>query len=257
MIVFSSKEKIKIGFGLVGVIILFLVITYFFESSDNAITKVISGESLKPVYSVDTDEEKIAISFDACWGSERTDKILEVLNEYDVKATFFLVNIWMEDYPDKTEEICEAGHEIGLHSKTHPHFTKLSVEEIKKELKENHDMVKDITGYEAEVFRPPFGDYNSTVIETVNEMGLTAVQWDVDSLDWKENLDGDEIAKRVLERVDSGSIVLFHNDGKNTVEAIKTIIPELQKQGYSIVPVSDLLIDEDWYVDVNGVQRKN
>jgi len=258
VIVISLKGKVKPILGLLALSLVALFFMNFFSKNwgDNFITAVIGRNTLKPVYSVDTEEKKIALSFDACWGAERTRKILDILDQYKIKTTFFLVNIWLEDYPDKAKEIASRGHEIGLHSTTHPHFTKLSVEKMREELKNNYDMIKKVTGYEPRLFRPPFGDYNNNVIETAKEMGLITVQWSVDSLDWKEDLSAEQIAQRILSRVDKGAIVLMHNDGKHTPEVLKIIIPELGKEGYSIVPVSELLLKGDWYVDVNGVQRK-
>lgn len=257
MVVFSFKGKFKLIIFIIVLVVLVLFAGYFFAKDVQEIVSMVAGtESLKPIYQVDTDEKKIAISFDACWGSEKTDDILDILDENNVKATFFLVNIWLEDYPDKAKEVAKRGHEIGLHSTTHPHFTQLSVEEMKEELIKNKEMVKKVTGYDAKLFRPPFGDYNNQVIKTVSELDLTTIQWSVDSLDWREDLSAQDISKRILERVEKGAIILMHNDGQHTPQVIKTVLPELKRQGYSIVPVSELLIKEDWYVDSEGIQRK-
>ncbi|NLJ99841.1 MAG: polysaccharide deacetylase family protein [Clostridia bacterium] len=228
---------------------------YSLYMGEGFIAAVTGKRTLKPVYSVEMEDKKVALSFDACWGAERTEKILDILDKYKVKTTFFLVNIWLEDYPDKAKEVAERGHEIGLHSTTHPHFTTLPVEEMKKELKDNYDMVEKTTGYKAKLFRPPFGDYNNTVIETAGDMGITTIQWSIDSLDWKD-LSAQEIANRILSRADKGAIILMHNDGKHTPESLEIIIPKLKAEGYSIVPISDLIHQENWYVDINGIQRK-
>jgi len=257
MVVFSLRGKLKIIIGVFSLVALTICVSYFFLNDAKEIVSALAGkEALKPVYSVDTDEKKVAISFDACWGAERTDNILDILDENGVKATFFLVNIWLEDYPEKAKEVAQRGHEIGLHSTTHPHFTQLSPAQMKEELKKNKDMVKKVTGYDATVFRPPFGDYNNEVITTASDLGLTTVQWSIDSLDWQENLSTQDIVKRIMERVDKGAIILMHNDGQHTPDVIKIILPELKRQGYDIVPVSKLLIKEDWYVDSEGIQRK-
>jgi len=257
MVVFSLRGKLKVILFVIAVVVLFLLGGHFFLNDAQELVLMVTGkETSKPIYKVDTDEKKVAISFDACWGSERTDAILDTLDKNGVKATFFVVNIWLEDYPDKAKEVAERGHEIGLHSTTHPHFTRLSKEQMKEELLKNKEMVKKVTGYDAKVFRPPFGDYNNEVIKTAKELGLTTIQWSVDSLDWKENLSSQDISKRILERVEKGSIILMHNDGQHTPDVIKTVLPELKRQGYSIVPVSDLLIKDEWYVDSEGIQRK-
>ncbi len=257
MVVFSLKGKLKlIVFVVLLVAGVILAGTFLIDDAKELVSMVTGSEAAKPIYKVDTDEKKVAISFDACWGAERTEDILDILDDNRVKATFFLVNIWLEDYPDKAKEVAERGHELGLHSTTHPHFTRLSREEMKEELSKNKEMVKEITGYDAVVFRPPFGDYNNEVLKTAEELGLTTIQWSVDSLDWKENLSAQDITKRILERVENGSIILMHNDGQHTPSVIKVVLPELKRQGYSVVPVSALLIKEDSYVDSQGIQRK-
>lgn len=238
--------------GAVVAIVLICMITISFNISETI--QVATGKKLKPIYKVDTKEKKVAISFDACWGSENTLKILDILDKYNVKTTFFLVNIWLEDYPDKAKEIRARGHEIGLHSTTHPHFTRLSDEKIREELQKNKDMIKKVTGFDAILFRPPFGDYDSRVVKIIQDMGLYPIQWSVDSLDWR-GLSASQMTRRVTERIGPGDIVLFHNDGEHTVEAIDEIIKILQSQGYKIVPVSELIYKGDYYVDVNGIQH--
>jgi len=202
-----------------------------------------------------TQEKKVAFSFDATWGAEHTPKILETLSRHQVKTTFFLTNIWLEKYPHMAKKIAEEGHEIGLHSTTHPHFTALSQEEMEKELKENYQKVKEITGYEARFFRPPFGGYDDRVIRTCHLLGFQVIQWDVDSLDWQEGMTAEAIKKRVLNGVKPGSIVVFHNNGRYTAEALDPILPELKKRGYEIVPVGQLLLQGEYYIDHTGEQR--
>nr|WP_245523114.1 polysaccharide deacetylase family protein [Thermosediminibacter oceani] len=209
-----------------------------------------------PIYRVQTEEKRIAISFDAAWGSDKTPKLLEILKKYNVKTTFFLVKMWMDKYPDMTKLIAQEGHEIGNHSATHPQMGNLSKQQIIEEIKSTHEKIKELTGQECKVFRPPFGDYSNTLIETANELGYYVIQWDVDSLDWKD-LSAGAIYSRVVNQVKPGSIVLFHNNGKYTAEALEPILKELIGRGYEIVPVSQLLIKGDYYVDRNtGEMRK-
>lgn len=208
----------------------------------------------KPVYAVDRTDKVISLSFDASWGAEHTEELLSALEQYDVKTTFFLVNLWMEEYPDLVREIHAQGHEIGLHSATHPHFTELSEGQMTEELDKNRRLLKELTGENATLFRPPYGDYNDTVIRTAEQQGLTAVQWSVDSLDWK-GISAEEISRRVMENVTSGSIILLHNNGDHTVEAVQSILPTLLKEGYKIVPVGEILIKGDSFTDSNGIQH--
>ncbi|MGI9953368.1 polysaccharide deacetylase family protein [Moorellaceae bacterium AZ2] len=242
---------------LAGLLLFFLGMLAGGYLADQPPLAVLVGRAKKllPIYSVATTEKKVALSFDATWGAEHTPKILEILRRHNVKTTFFLTNIWLHKYPDVAKKIAAEGHEIGLHSATHPHFTSLSEEQMEQELRDNHRMVEEITGYKPELFRPPFGDYNDTVIQVVQRLGYKAIQWDVDSLDWQEHLSADDIYNRVVKGIKPGSIVLFHNNGRYTADVLGPLLEKLRAEGYQVVPVSELLIKGDYYVDHAGVQR--
>ncbi|MCT4597813.1 MAG: polysaccharide deacetylase family protein [Vallitalea sp.] len=175
--------------GITKIIGILLIILAIMMLSNMLIEKTIETLSVSkkslPIYCVDTDEKKIAISFDAAWGNDDTDDLLAILKEYNIKTTFFLVSMWVEKYPDDVKRMIEEGHDIGNHSSTHPHMTKLSKEGVKKELMGAHDKVKELTGYEMELFRPPFGDYNDSLVETAKECGYYTIQWDVELIDMK------------------------------------------------------------------------
>ncbi|MEW6663277.1 MAG: polysaccharide deacetylase family protein [Bacillota bacterium] len=251
--------KKKFLLRLAGILFACLVFASFLilltKAGLNPVAVVAGEKKLRPIYRVDTEEKKVAISFDATWGAEYTDELLSILEQHQVKTTFFLVNIWLEKYPQVAKRIVAAGHELGLHSATHPHFSKLSAEKIREELLSNQKMIKDITGCDAYLFRPPFGDYNNTLIRVSEELGIKVIQWDVDSLDWKD-ITAEQIYNRVIRQVKPGSIVLFHNNAKNTPKAISPILEKLKAGGYQIVPVSDILLKGDTYVDANGIQRQ-
>lgn len=209
-----------------------------------------------PVYSVRTEEKKIAVSFDCAWGVDYTDKLLDVMEKENVKCTFFMVEFWVKKYPEYVKKIDERGHEIGTHSATHPHMNGLSVDEIEKELLTSKNAIREITGKDVILFRPPFGEYSNKVIESAERQNLIAIQWSVDSLDWK-NISAKEIAERVLKRVKKGSIVLFHNQGLHTAEALPTIIKEFKRQGYEFVTIGDLIYKDGYYIDGTGEQIKS
>ena len=213
-----------------------------------------TGGDIKPIYSVETKEKKIAISFDAAWGADKTAGIMDILDQHNVKATFFLVGFWIDKYPDMVKTIAQRGYEIGNHSLNHPHMPQLTKEQMTTELKEVNAKLKELTGKEAALFRPPFGDYNDTLVTTVNELGMHCIQWSVDSLDWKE-LGVKEMTDRVLKNVKEGSIVLFHNNSKYILDALPGILKELQKK-YEIVPVGELIYTENYTVDRQGIQHK-
>lgn len=256
MLIIDLKKRRKlIIIGLTLILIMCLWGTVRYLESTYLVSTVVKTVRLLPIYQVGTDEKKVAISFDASWGAEHTLNILDTLDKYQIKATFFLVNIWLEDYPDMAREIAKRGHEIGLHSVSHPHLSQLSEDSIKEELEGNHQLIMETTGYNARLFRPPFGDYDNKVIRVADTLGYQTIQWSVDSLDWKD-LSASEIENRVLNRIDPGDIVLFHNNGLHTAEALGPIILALKEKGYGIVPIGNLLHKDDFYIDVNGIQRQ-
>ncbi len=211
------------------------------------------GERRIPVYSVDTTEKKIAISFDAAWGDEYTAGILDILDTYDVKATFFLVNFWAEKYADDVRMIAEKGHDIGNHSASHPDMANMSEEEIRNELNTAADTIESITGERPALFRPPYGSYSDTLIECAESLGYTTIQWDVDSLDWKD-ISTEQIVERVTRNVKNGSIILFHNNAQHVLEYLPLILDNLKKNGYEIVKISDLIYHDNYHVNEQGRQ---
>lgn len=217
--------------------------------------RVAASRSL-PIYSVETQEKKIAISFDCAWGVEYTDTLLDVMAKNDVRCTFFAVQFWVEKYPEYVEKIVTAGHEMGTHSRTHPYMSKLSEAQIRDELTTSCSAIERLTGQKVTLFRPPYGDYNNLLIDTCNTMGLYPIQWDVDSLDWK-NLSATEIAMRIINGAKNGSIILCHNNGLHTAEALPLIFSTLQNRGFTFVPIGELIYRDNYTLDHNGRQHKN
>lgn len=206
-----------------------------------------------PIYYVKTDEKKVAISFDCAWGVDYTDTLLEVMKEHDVKCTFFMVEFWSKKNPDYVKKIHDAGHEIGTHSATHPYMSKLDKSTIVKELTTSSQAIESITGQKVILFRPPYGDYNDLLINTAKDLSLYTIQWDVDSLDWKD-LSKQQITERVVTRVKNGSIVLFHNQGLHTHEALSDIIKNLKDKGYTFCTIGELIYKQDYKIGADGGQ---
>lgn len=209
-----------------------------------------------PIYCVDTSDKKIALSFDAAWGNEDTKKIMDILDKHKIHVTFFMTGGWVESYPDDVKMIAERGHDLGNHSQNHKQMSKLSLEECKQEIQSVHDKVKEITGKEMILFRPPYGDYNDTLITATEECGYHAIQWDVDSLDWKD-YGVDSIIKTVCEHkhLGNGSIILCHNGAKYTADALDTLITTLQEKSYEFVPISQLIYPDSTEIDTEGRQH--
>lgn len=209
-----------------------------------------------PIYAVEEDpkEKRAALTFDAAWGNEDTETLIRILKRYQVPATFFLVGQWVDRYPESVRALSDAGHEIGNHSDTHPYLTRCDGERILAELERCNEKIRAITGREPKLHRCPFGDYDDNVIRSIRSIGMEPIQWNVDSLDWKE-IPAGEISRRVLSQVKGGSIILFHNAAAHTPEALPEIIETLQREGYTLCTVSELLVPGEYTLDSAGVQH--
>lgn len=231
--------------------------SFKYVSGFASVSSNVNGREL-PIYCVETKEKKVALSFDAAWGNEDTRKLLEILKKHKVHVTFFMTGGWVESYPEDVKAIYKAGHDLGNHSENHKNMSQLSDEEKTKEIMSVHNKVKELTGVEMQLFRPPYGDYDDEVVLNAKKNGYYAIQWDVDSLDWKD-YGVDSIIDTVVnhKNLGNGSIILCHNGAKYTAEALEAVIAGLQEKGYEIVPISELIYKEDYHMDVTGRQIKN
>lgn len=200
-----------------------------------------AGGRQLPIYCVQTEKKEISLTFDAAWGNSDTDELLEILAENGAKATFFCTGEWVEKFPEDVKKLFDAGHEIQNHSNKHPHPNELSFEQLVQDTQACDEKIQAITGNYPTLYRTPYGEYNDKTIQTLKSMSKLVIQWDVDSIDWKDPTP-DEMVQRVLSKVGNGSILLFHNDAKNTPEALRKLLPELKQQGYEMKTVSSLLL---------------
>ena len=240
------------------VIVILVGIVAFVSLSATGAYAVFYGGNLRklPIYSVKTAEKKIAISFDCAWGVDYTDKLLATMRTEKVKCTFFAVEFWSNKYAEYLKKIADEGHEIGTHSATHPYMSKLDKAAIEKELATSTAAIERVTGRRVELFRPPYGDYDDLLIRTAEEKGLYVIQWSVDSLDWKD-LSATAITERVLSRIENGSIILCHNQGLHTAEALPQIIRGAKSRGYEFVPIGELIYRENYRMSPDGAQVQN
>ena len=169
-----------------GILLLALIIafagSYKYVGGYVTVSNNVNGREL-PIYCVDTEEKKVALTFDAAWGHDDTQQILDILKANDVHATFFMTGGWVENYPEDVKAICEAGHDLGNHSENHKNMTQLTEEEMVQELLNVHEKMKRLTGENMELFRTPYGNYNDQVILTAENCGYYTIQWSVDAND--------------------------------------------------------------------------
>ena len=239
---------------LISAAFLLLLITAFTLPAAVMVSTTQGSREL-PIYCVQTDQKKIALTFDAAWGNEDTADLLSILARNQIHATFFLTGSWVDTYPDDVKAIAAAGHDIGNHSQTHPEMSTLSKEQIRDELMQVHKNVKELTGQNMCFFRPPYGDYNNLLIQTATQCGYLSIQWDIDSLDWKDYGIQSIIDKTALNpELSNGSIILMHNGAKYTKDALETVISTLQSKGYEFVTLSELVYKDHFHMDPSGKQ---
>ena len=245
----SGRKIMGVMSILLAVVMMFGLLAGKYISSASTLKKI-------PIYSVQTDESKIAITFDAAWTNQDTQELIKILKKHNAKATFFVVGDWAEKFPESVKAFHNAGHTIANHSDTHKAFSKCSREEIHEEIVNCNEKLEKITGENVTLLRAPSGDYTDQSIEIANSLEMQTIQWNVDSLDYT-GLSVDEIVQRVLSSAENGSIVLFHNGVENTAEALDIILTNLSAQGYTFVSVNELIYKDNYYLDHTGRQHKN
>lgn len=248
------KVNNLIKYAFLAVIV--LAVSFFVYFSREDVVGAFQQKREIPIYSVDYPEKKVALTFDCAWGSEDIPDILNTLREHDVKATFFIIGVWAEKNPDEVKMIADEGHDVANHSYSHYKMSSLNSSAIKSEILKCDRVLKKITGKDVELFRPPYGDYNNDVVRIARELNHYTIQWDVDSLDWKPGITAEEIKNRVLKKVNKGSIILFHNDTKHTAKILPEIITSLKQKGYGFIPVSQMIMRENYEIDYRGRQIK-
>ena len=253
----EKKRKWKNRSVLALVLTVALAGSYKYISGSVTVSSNVNGREL-PIYSVETKEKKVALSFDAAWGNDDTQKILEILKKHGLHVTFFMTGGWVEKYPEDVKAIQAAGHDLGNHSENHKNMAQLSVEEQKTEIMTVHEKVKQLTGVDMQLFRPPYGEYNDNLVLTAKDCGYFPVEWSVDSLDWKD-YGVNSILDMVLKNKElrNGAIILCHNGAKYTPDALEQLIIGLEDKGYQIVPVSELIYKDNYHMDVTGRQIKD
>lgn len=271
-VIIVKKRSLVIGGLLLAAVIAAVVLILVFGGGEKRVTfarptmrmsdveeyelNVLAGKSRElPVYSVECAEKKLALTVDAAWEDDKTEFILDVLKKHDVKATFFLCGVWVETYPEHVKAIAAQGHEIGNHSLTHPHMNQLDAAGVQSEITKLDDQIETLTSKRCTLFRAPYGEYNDTVIKAVREIGYEAVQWDIDTIDWKRERSADMILNGVIPKLAPGSIILCHNNGYEIKNYLPILIEKAQEAGYSFVTVSELLLSGETKIDNNGRQH--
>ena len=254
-VVNSASLFVKVGIVVLSII---MIVGLGIKLIPGAVTvTTLSTRNDIPIHSVECEGTRVSLSFDVAWTNGTIPNILDILEKHEVKATFFLTGEWAKQYPEDVKAIAAAGHDLGNHSEKHKEMTRLSKEECIREIVETHEQVKKLTGVEMKLFRAPYGAYDNTLVGVARECGYYTIQWNIDSMDWKD-YGTDQIIKTVVEneQLENGSIVLMHNGAKYITEALDGVINGLEEKGYEIVPISELIYTGDCKVDQMGRQHK-
>lgn len=237
-----------------ALVIIAVALGIFFTASK--LSDAVSAEArMIPIYNVDTTENKVAVTFNCAVGNSDIDSILTTLDKYNIKATFFLLGSWADDYIDDVQKIYDAGHELGNHSYSHNDMPSMSYEDIILDIQKCNETVRNITGHSPTLFRAPSGSYDNKTISAAEELGMMTIQWDVDSIDWK-NISAEEIFERVKSKIKSGSIIQLHTGTEHTAQALPQILDYIIANGFTAVTVGELIYTSDYKIDRNGTQIK-
>lgn len=234
--------------------LVFFLGSYVANQPTVSVSSTAEGREL-PVHCVQTENPVVSLTFDCVWSRENTRIILDILGKYNAKATFFVTGTWVDLYPEYVKQIAEAGHDLGNYSQSYKNMSGMRKAEIQQEIQSVHERVRELTGLEMKLFRAPYNDYSSELIGTVKMSGYMPICRNVDSEDWK-NYGIDSIIQKVTnnDQLGNGSIVLMHNGADYTAQALETVITSLQEQGYELVPVSQLVAWDHYYIDARGRQ---
>jgi len=242
------------GAGFYRVLVLGAAAFYLLAGAAGMSVGVLAEQTRRPIYSVETQEKQVALGINCAWGNEDIEEILRVLELYDVPTSFFVLGQWADKYPHSVRMIADAGHEVGSHSNTHADMTTLSETQIQRQISESAAKIQEITGVRPTLFRTPSGAYNNRVIALIEQEGLYPIQWDCDSLDYRD-LTADQMWARISKNLRPGSILLFHSGTKNTADALPQIIEQIRAEGYEFVKVSELIHPRPYTVNFEGRQR--
>jgi polysaccharide deacetylase family sporulation protein PdaB len=242
--------------AVLALVIVFAAV-YIILMSNSGVLGVFNGNKDLPIYSVESPDKVVSVTFDCAWGADDIPDILNTLKKENVKATFFVLGQWAQKNPEMIKMMAMDGHDTANHSQSHFRMGALNGAKIREEIDLCGRNLSEITGNKIDLFRAPYGDYNNDVVRIARELGYHTIQWDVDSLDWRPGISQEEIMNRIVTKVKPGSIILFHNDTPHTARMLPDIISALKNNGYEFLPVSKMILKDDYFIDFDGTQRRN
>lgn len=210
-------------------------------------------EEATPICCTDRADRVVSLSFDAAWGDEDVEELIRVLDRHGVKATFFVTGDWVDRCEESVEALHEAGHEIMNLSNSYPNMTHLSRDNLLAEIRTASDKIQAVTGTRPSLFRAPYGAYNQELMETLDSLQMQGIRWNIDSLDWN-GLSAQKMTQLVVREAEPGSILLFHVAAAHTAQALDGILETLRAEGYTFLPVSEMIYTEEYILNAEGRQ---
>lgn len=249
-----GKRKLTVFVAIFTIVL--LACGYMLGNKGNGLNRDAAVGRVLPIYGTDDETMRVSLTINCAWGAQDIPDFLEVLKRYNVRATFFVVGTWAEKYPDMVKRIYDAGHEIGNHSYSHRLPSQSTQSQLENEIQRCNEIVEQITGVKPVLYRAPSGDYTEEVIGIAHHLGMASIKWTADSVDWKKDITKKDLVNRILNRTQSGGILLFHNDTQYTLEALPEILEQLSARGFSFVTVSDLIYQDNYEINAQGIQVK-
>ncbi len=247
----TRKQILRIIAAVLGAITVALLIVFAVAGSVTAS----ADTGRKPVCSVERGDNRIALTFNCAWGDSDTDRLLEILSAAGAKATFFVTGEFCTEHPAAVRSMSAAGHSVQNLTDTNIHIKGMNINDLIADTKSAAAKIKTLTGIEPALHRAPFADYDDKTLTTLEGMGITPVQWSVDSRDL-DDPDAFSVRKRILDSTASGSILLFHNDSPAAVEALPELLTELKQKGFEFVRAEELVYSDSFTIDEKGVQHQ-
>jgi len=238
-VIYLTKKKITNGM----VVLLVLLIAGYLISSMVFRSLVIPTSEITPIYRGCPEKKQISLTINVDWGEEYIPELLNILDQHEVKVTFFLTGRWTGKFPNLAADMANRGHEIGNHGFSHSSPNHMSLEQNKEEIVKAGQIIRSATGRQTVLFAPPSGERKDHVLKAAQELGYKTVLWSIDTIDWKKP-STETIINRVMTKAHNGGIVLMHPT-KPTLEALPALITQLKQQGYSFVTVSENISDSN------------
>ena len=254
MFLVFNKQKIYSYLGALSTVVALFIIAATFTNKSGEIIQTMSQSKLLPIYSVDTQEPKVAFTMNCAWNADDIDSILSTLEKHKIHITFFMVGDWVDKYPEAVKKISDAGHEIANHSDGHKHVNNLTLEENEKEIITCSEKIQKITGKPTTLYRGPYGEYNNTVIQAAENQKHITIQWSLDTLDYK-GITADEMWERLKDKIKNGDIILSHNGTEHTADSLDKLLTNIEQKGFQVVTVSELIYQDKYIIDSNGTQK--